>query len=201
MFVLQLCTFHNDKHGTSLTPESFNSYYFHEVWGGTRAEADAKMVEFFKSPYFLDGIPPLAGAAEVLRKHSRSLNFYLVTSRQDSLQAHTKRWIDAHYPGIFAGLRFGNHFSTEGAVRSKPDLCRMIGAEMIIDDNTTYATECASAGIRSLLFAPHMPSSEPSKPLGSHEGAKSCSQVLLAFLQVNTSRNLVSAAAAAVLLY
>ncbi|CBJ32884.1 conserved unknown protein [Ectocarpus siliculosus] len=110
------------------------------------------MIEFFKTPYFLDGIPPLAGAAEVLRKHSRTLTFYLVTSRQDSLQAHTKRWIDAHYPGIFAGLRFGNHFSTEGAVRSKPDLCRMIGAEMIIDDNTKYATECASAGIRTLLF-------------------------------------------------
>ncbi|CAN0264382.1 unnamed protein product, partial [Ectocarpus sp. 12 AP-2014] len=151
-FVLQLCAFHNDQHGTSLTPASFNSYYFHEVWGGTRAEADAKMVEFFKTPYFLDGIPPLAGATEVLRKHSRSLTFYVVTSRQDSLQAHTKRWIDAHYPGIFAGLRFGNHFSTEGAVRSKPDLCRMIGAEMIIDDNTKYATECASAGIRTLLF-------------------------------------------------
>ncbi|CAN0138753.1 unnamed protein product, partial [Ectocarpus fasciculatus] len=151
-FVLQLCAFHNDKHGTSLTPESFNSYYFHEVWGGTRAEADAKMVEFFQTPYFLGGIPPLAGAAEVLRKHSRSLTFYLVTSRQDSLQAHTREWIDAHYPGMFAGLRFGNHFSTEGAVRSKPDLCRMIGAEMMIDDNIKYAAECASAGIRTLLF-------------------------------------------------
>ncbi|CAB1115401.1 unnamed protein product [Ectocarpus sp. CCAP 1310/34] len=44
-----------------------------------------------------------------------------------------------------------------------------------------------------------MPSSEPSKPLGSHEGAKSCWQVLLAFVQVNTSRNPVSAAAAVVL--
>ena len=30
-FVPQLCAFHNNTHGTELTPDDFTSYYFHEV--------------------------------------------------------------------------------------------------------------------------------------------------------------------------
>ncbi|CAM9385413.1 unnamed protein product, partial [Hapterophycus canaliculatus] len=150
--VLKLCAFHNDRHGTDLTPESFNSYHFHEVWGGEREEADEKMRQFFESRHFLDGLPVVEGAADVLRKHARDFDLQIVTSRQDILQEHTRKWIDDHYPGIFGELHFGNHFSTRGEVRSKPDLCNMIGAVMIIDDNMIYATECAAAGIRTCLF-------------------------------------------------
>ncbi|CAM9519065.1 unnamed protein product [Scytosiphon promiscuus] len=151
-FVLRLCAFHNDRHGTQLTPEHFDSYNFHEVWGGNRAEADEKMRDFFESPHFLEGLPVVDGAEEVLRKHAQDFDLQIVTSRQDILQDHTRQWINTHYAGIFGELHFGNHFSTHGVVRSKPDLCGMIGAVMIIDDNMRYATECAAAGIRTCLF-------------------------------------------------
>lgn len=151
-FVRQLCLFHNHGYGTSLTPEDFNSYYFHEVWGGSRTSADAKMDDFFASPFFLQGIPVVDGAETVLRKHAANFELHVVTSRQHVLREHTRQWVDANYPGLFAELHFGNHFSKEGVQRSKPELCRSIGAALIIDDNMRYATECAAAGIPAYLF-------------------------------------------------
>lgn len=152
-FVPQLCLFHNATYGTNLTPEDFTSYYFHEVWGGSRSSADEKMNEFFDSPFFLDGIPIVEGAERVLRKHAASFDFHIVTSRQDALLEHTRRWVDANYPGLFTELHFGNHYAKDGVVQtSKPELCRAIEAVLIIDDNLRYATECAAAGIPAYLF-------------------------------------------------
>lgn len=128
---------------------------FHNVWGGTREEADKKMRQFFASPFFHGtgrGIPVIDGAREVLKKHAHRLDLHVVTSRQNILEDHTREWVEANYPGIFTKLHFGNHHSTEGEVRSKPDLCRAIDAVMIIDDNVRYATQCAEAGIRTCLY-------------------------------------------------
>lgn len=176
-FVLQLCAFHNGTYGTSLMPEDFKCYNFHEVWGGTREEADSKMRMFFTSPYFLEGssghgIPIIEGAAEVLRKNSQRFELHVVTSRQHVIEEHTKAWIDLYYPGIFDNVHFGNHFSDHGEVRSKSDLCRSIDAVAIIDDNLNYARECAAAGFRTFLFG------ELSRPLAGTNGNSILSRLL-----------------------
>ncbi|CAM9402122.1 unnamed protein product, partial [Sphacelaria rigidula] len=156
-FVSQLCKFHNESYGTELSPDAFTSYQFHEVWGGTREEADRKVSQFFASPHFLEGeqghgIPAVKGAVEVLRKHAENFELHVVTSRQNILREMTEVWVAKHYPEIFTKLHFGNHYSHEGESRSKPDLCRDIDAVMIIDDNVRYAKQCADAGIRTCLF-------------------------------------------------
>lgn len=151
-FVCQLCAFHNAVYRTNLTPEDFTSYNFHDAWGGTREQADEKVSLFFKSRYFLDGIPVIEGASEILRKWCDRLELHIVTSRQNVLEEHTRDWITKHFPGIFTKLHFGNHHSKHGKMWSKPELCDAIKAVMIIDDNTLYATQCAEAGIKTCLF-------------------------------------------------
>ena len=47
------------------------------------------------------------------------------------------------FPGIFTGVLFGNHWGTEGAKESKPDMCKRIGAVTLIDDATKYVQDCA----------------------------------------------------------
>lgn len=42
-FALGLSAFHNVVYATSLTPASFHSYQFHEVWGGTVEETNQKV--------------------------------------------------------------------------------------------------------------------------------------------------------------
>ena len=35
---------------------------------------------------------------------------------------------------------------------SKSDMCKSIGAELLIDDNLHYANDCATSGINAILF-------------------------------------------------
>ena len=43
-------------------------------------------------------------------------------------------------------VHFGNHFALEGKSRKKSEICAAIGAQVLIDDNPTYAKECAEVG-------------------------------------------------------
>ena len=36
-------------------------------------------------------------------------------------------------------MHFGNHFALEGASRKKSEICAAVGAEVLIDDNPSYA--------------------------------------------------------------
>jgi uncharacterized HAD superfamily protein len=51
-FAHTLASYHNEKYSTSLTEESFFSYQFHEVWGGTVEEANSKVRLFHDMYYF-----------------------------------------------------------------------------------------------------------------------------------------------------
>lgn len=42
-FAHSLAQFHNDRYGSELREESFTSYHFHEVWGGTVADCNQKV--------------------------------------------------------------------------------------------------------------------------------------------------------------
>lgn len=79
-------------------------------------------------------------------------DLHIVTSRQFAIQDLTVKWVEQYFPGIFSKLHFGNHYSKEGKVRSKPEICREIGAVLLIDDSLQYAMDCYKADIPVLLF-------------------------------------------------
>lgn len=114
--------------------------------------ADLRVHEFFKTPYFKKGIHPLPGAQRALYKLARLCKLSVVTSRQNAIKDHTIEWIEKHYPGLFDEIHFGNHFALNGESRPKSEICRSLGAKVLIDDNPRYAVECADVGINVLLF-------------------------------------------------
>jgi 5'(3')-deoxyribonucleotidase len=160
-FVPQLVKFYNTTYtatGTHpepgmrvLTNDDFFSYAFHEVWGGTAAESATKVDAFFESSYFAD-IPVVAGAREALESLRSKFDFTVVTSRQHHLEPRTRAWLSRHYPGIFKGVFFGNHWASSGVKQSKPDMCAAIGAVALIDDSVTYALQCSHVLPRVFLF-------------------------------------------------
>lgn len=100
------------------------------------------------SAYPLNALVGSVGAFESLQRLGKSFDLVVVTSRQHAIQSVTLDWIDRHYPGIFQEVYFGNHWAVEGTPRKKSDICRAIGASVIIDDNVGYAVDCANAGIQ-----------------------------------------------------
>ena len=122
------------------------------MWKCSQEESNRRVHEFFESEHFATGIPPVPGAREALARLGADHELVVVTSRQFVIKEPTIAWVDQHFPGIFSELHFGNHFALEGPSKPKSELCRELGAEVLIDDNPVYALECARAGIDVLLF-------------------------------------------------
>ncbi|OWM74325.1 hypothetical protein CDL15_Pgr013229 [Punica granatum] len=151
-FVSALNRFIADRYSSNHSVSEYHVYEFYKIWNCSRDEADLRVHEFFKTPYFRMGIHPIPGARTALHKLSSFCKLSVVTSRQNAIKDHTIRWIEKHYPGLFHEIHFGNHFALDGVSRPKSEICRSLGAKVLIDDNPRYAIECASVGIRVLLF-------------------------------------------------
>ncbi|XP_047333739.1 uncharacterized protein LOC124937517 [Impatiens glandulifera] len=151
-FLSALNMFIEDRYSSKHSASDYHVYEFFKIWNCTRDEADIRVHEFFKTSYFKSGIHPIPGARQTLQKLSRFCDLSVVTSRQNAIKDQTIEWIEKHYPGLFQEIHFGNHFSLEGQSRPKSDICRSLGAKILIDDNPRYAAECAEAGMMVLLF-------------------------------------------------
>ncbi|KAJ9168121.1 hypothetical protein P3X46_019683 [Hevea brasiliensis] len=151
-FVSALNRFIADRYSSNHSVSEYYVYEFSKIWNCSRDEANARVHEFFKTPYFKSGIYPIPGAQQALHKLSRLCKLSVVTSRQNIIKDHTIEWIEKHYPGVFQEIHFGNHFALDGESRPKSEICRSLGATVLIDDNPRYAIECAQVGIRVLLF-------------------------------------------------
>lgn len=151
-FVSALNRFIADRYSVKHSVSEYHVYEFFKIWNCSRDEADIRVHEFFKTSYFKTGIHPIPGAQQALHKLSRFCNLSIVTSRQNAIKDHTIEWIEKHYPGLFQEIHFGNHFALDGESRPKSEICRSLGAKVLIDDNPRYAIECAEIGIRVLLF-------------------------------------------------
>lgn len=110
------------------------------------------MEAFFDSPNFDNDIQPIQGAFEALCKLKNDFEFRVVTARHNRSAAKTRDWLNQHYPNVFAAVHFGNNYMEDGTRRSKDQICRDIGAELLIDDNIVYTSQCAISGVYSLLF-------------------------------------------------
>lgn len=151
-FVSALNRFIADRYSSNHSVSEYHVYEFFKIWRCSRDEADLRVHEFFKTPYFKKGIHPLPGAQRALHKLARLCKLVVVTSRQYAIKDHTLEWIEKHYPGMFEEIHFGNHFALNGESRPKSEICRSLGAKVLIDDNPRYAIECADVGIKVLLF-------------------------------------------------
>ncbi|GJP41196.1 hypothetical protein CLOM_g872 [Closterium sp. NIES-68] len=151
-FLSTLNLFCAEKYSVRHDLHEFYVYDFMKIWKCSQEEANHRVHDFFKSDHFNDGIPIIPGAFDTLRRLSHFTDLVVVTSRQHVIREPTLEWLDNHFPGVFSSVHFGNHFALEGTPRPKSEMCRELGAEVLIDDNPRYAMECAEHGISVLLF-------------------------------------------------
>lgn len=151
-FVYALNLFYKDRYNKEWDVKDYWVYEFAKIWKCSPEESNEIVHQFFKSKHFKEGIPVIPGAADVLRRMQTNHDLVVVTSRQWAIMDDTYIWIDKHYPDLFQEIYFGNHFALEGISRRKSDICKSIGATVLIDDNPGYAVECAEAGINVMLY-------------------------------------------------
>lgn len=140
------------------------------MWGGTVAEATEKVHDFFKTDHFKQiAVLPRAQAGIAALKQ-KGFNLVVVTSRQLVIEDATRDWLRRNFPDdTFSHVAFGNHWGKQGVKTSKAELCRSLGAQVLIDDSLAYASEVALQGVHALLFdldGAYMWNQQPNLPSG-----------------------------------
>jgi len=156
-FIELLCRYVNDDKvfgSKRYSVSDFDSYLFHEVWGGSREDTTQIVQDFFASSHWadIDNMKPIENAYQVLKSLKSKFRFVICTSRQLQIKQDTIEWVNRFYPDIFEDIVFGNHFGVTGRKISKPDLCAQLGAKMLIDDSSYYAKQCSQTLDYVVLF-------------------------------------------------
>lgn len=140
----------NATYGTNMVLENFYSRD-PSVWGAPDEETAIRRVnEYLDTEEYFQSLP-VQEAIHTLRGLDRYHRLYIVTGRPDFTEVATHRWLKEHLPDLFEDVVFTNFFDKE-KVRSKGDVCRELGATVLIDDHPEHCVSALEAGVRPLLF-------------------------------------------------
>ena len=143
--------YHNDTYGTTLTKEDMWSYDFHKVLQISLEESIKRIYDFERSSKLMD-IVPIQGAKEAVQQLANKHHLVVITARDDEFAQTTDHWIETHFPGMFSDIYFANHQSATSTPRNKGDICKEIGASLMIDDSFQNALSCYGVCDNVLLF-------------------------------------------------
>lgn len=96
-------------------------------------------------------VPLLAGAEFAMRQLMKRYDIVLITARDPSLETATRQWIDTHL-GPEVPLYLSNNPLVGGVKKSKGELCRELGAAVLIDDNADNCRSALDHGVAAILF-------------------------------------------------
>jgi len=165
-----LIEYYHERFNTRLRKENFFSYNLWEVWGGTKEEAIRILNDFYDSPFF-EEILPVEGSIEAIDHLVNENDLHIITSRPSAIKEKTERCIERHFDNKFKTITFTRpHILSEGNL-SKADVCKDLDIDVFIEDYGKYALECASKGIKTILFGdwswnrdcPHHPNMQRAK--------------------------------------
>lgn len=100
-------------------------------------------------------VKPYDGAIDAISKLKLKYDLRVVTARHPFFKRATKRWIKKYFPSDFTSVDFIHYKTPFGPRNHKSDICRQIGAQIILDDKMSNATDCLKHGIRVYLFGNH----------------------------------------------
>jgi len=146
-FFDQLIIFHNDKYHTSFKKEDFTSYDVWNTWGETKEKSIQKVIQFCKSEYF-ERISPIEDSLHAIKLLEKNHKLIIVTSRFDIVADKTVAWLKKYYHDSFKEI----HFSQYDKDVKKSELCKKLGAQVIIDDAERNILDCAQAGMTVLVY-------------------------------------------------
>ena len=145
--------FHNRQYGTNITYDDHESYDLRLYWNCSLEDMYRRIFEFYDSPEF-EETKPVAGSQSALGILAEDHELHLITARPYDVEAQSRKWLDKHFPRIFKEIHHTNLISKGGKETSvkKSEICRKMGATVMIDDHIDYILDCAESAITSYLF-------------------------------------------------
>lgn len=125
-------------------------YVYRDIFDISEKESRNMVYSFYESTAF-DNLSPIKHAQKGIQLlNSNGYKIYIVTGRQNRVREKTEKWLDTFFPGGFEDLIMTNSYTINEV--TKDDVCKSIGANMIIDDNLDICKQCDASHIRALNF-------------------------------------------------
>lgn len=137
---------YNEKYGTTLGLESFYGQD-PDPWGVKEMkDASQRVGEILLA----DEIIPDNDTVEVIHDFASRHELHLVTGRSQILEQLTLSMISTYFPGCFQSIELTN-FYDEAHRRSKGDVCRALGADILIDDHIEHIQSVLAVGMKEVI--------------------------------------------------
>ena len=145
----------NNIYGTDFQyPDGEGRYYLEQFTGESSEVVEEKLKTYVESAEFKD-LKPLPGAIQAIEwLKSQDYTLVVITARQHFFMEATHNFLDSHFPRAFDNVRFIDHYvgAALKPADAKLEICKEVGAEILIDDNIDTARAFASTGKSALLF-------------------------------------------------
>ena len=139
----------------SISREKVLDYYIHNLkeFEIDLENAIAWFRDWINSDIWKCNIKIVSWAIEWVQKlKEKWYKLKIITARRAELyEDYTNKWIEKYYPNIFEEIIFANHFDEENT-RTKSEICKEHGIEIMIEDNPDYAKELAGNWIKTFLL-------------------------------------------------
>jgi len=153
-FFAYFVEYHNSTYKTTITKNEVFSFNLHEVFNISREEITARMIKFSEEKHNTK-VSLVPGAKEGIDALiNKDYELHLVTSRPEAIKPQTVEWIDKYFPGKFTDLHhaFNPNIHEKGTKKKKWEVCKEIGAGILIEDFLPNAIGCAENGIEVFLM-------------------------------------------------
>lgn len=153
-FIAYFVEYHNLTYKTSMTKDKVFSFSLHEVFEVTKEDITSKMIRFSEEGHDTK-ITLVPGAKEGIDELlKKGYELHLVTSRPEAIRPQTEKWIEKNFPGKFTNLHhaFNPNIHAKGSKMKKWEICKEIGAGVLIEDFLPNAIGCSENGINVLLM-------------------------------------------------
>ena len=122
-----------------------------ECMGLSQEESKRRMAEFCDAELF--NIEPYEDAIEGINHLAKEgHDLYLITSRRDSLQEQTEKWVNKYFSGKFSGICVTNGMGETGPKISKEYMISEFGIEFFVEDNFDTCEAIAKSGCPVMML-------------------------------------------------
>ncbi|HJQ09334.1 MAG TPA: hypothetical protein VJ836_07690 [Candidatus Saccharimonadales bacterium] len=140
---------YNKTYGTKIALKDFYSNDL-AVWDTPDNATAIQRVEAYIATDEYQRAEPFLEAVRVTRALSQYHELHMVTGRPSFLLKATENMLAQHFPDIFQSIEFTHFFGIKS--RSKAEVCRELGIDLLIDDHLHHALVVGACGIDVLLF-------------------------------------------------
>lgn len=130
---------YNHQYGTSVTLDRSHDSG-NEQWGVVEDELLQRFNELQSTEEYAR-LLPMPEALRAVKQLARDHELHLVTARDGSIEAITEAMLNEYLPGCFTSME---HVGKE---RSKGEVCKQLGADILIDDNLRNLLSALESGL------------------------------------------------------